>query len=198
MNQHTHWDEIYRSGDYSSHWGIPYPSQELVAFVATNDFPENTVALDVGCGAGQESIFLAQQGFKVTGVDQSTEGLKIAQQQALQAGVQIDWHEANVLHLPLADHSVNVINDRGCFHVIPDDSRAQYAHEMARVLTHGGKILLRGCRDTNNERFTTVDAVAIDHYFATHFTRSPVLPIEIITGQADVQLPANLVVLTRR
>lgn len=192
------WDEAYRTGAYKGYWGIQYPSQELVSFIATMDFPKNTICLDVGCGAGQESIFLAQQGFQVIGVDLSAEGLKIAQQKAIEAGVTIDWHLSNVLELSIQEQMVDMINDRGCFHVISDEHRTDYACEMARVLKPGGKILIRGCRDPQEDHFNTVTAEAIHHYFDQHFTWSSVLPIQLCNGHSPEGLDANLVVLTRK
>ena len=191
------WDEAYRTGKYQNFWGISYPSQELVAFVASLDPTHPIVAVDVGCGAGQEAIFLAQQGFSVIGIDQSEEAIKIAKSQSEKAGVIIDWRISNVLQLPVADASVDVINDRGCFHHIPNEHRAQYAAEMARILKPNGKMLLRGCREEKHDPFIAVTENAIHHYFSPYFTSSPVLPIELANNEQN-NLPANLVILTRR
>lgn len=53
------WDEAYINGSFRDMWDLSYPSQELVAFLATINFPKETVGLDVGCGAGREAVFLA-------------------------------------------------------------------------------------------------------------------------------------------
>jgi SAM-dependent methyltransferase len=47
--------------------------------------------LDLACGAGRNAIFLAAQGWNVTAVDSSNEGLKLAGQRALDRGVEIDF-----------------------------------------------------------------------------------------------------------
>jgi len=197
MKSVQEWNDAYRTGRYQEHWGIPYPSQELIAFVAALNPKSSAVFLDVGCGAGQEAIFLAKQGFAVIGIDQSEEALRIAKSRAQKAGVEIDWQMGNVLELPLADKSVHFINDRGCFHHIPNEKRPQYAAELARVLQPNGKLLLRGCRDTQDDRFVAVTTKAIDHFFSPYFTASPVLPIELDSNE-PTNLPANLVILTRR
>lgn len=198
MRDVINWDDAYRTGEYKNHWGIPHPSPELVAFIASHSFAEGASALDVGCGAGQESIFLAQQGFTVTGIDQSTEALKIAERKAKEAKVKVNWQQGNVLNLPLADQSMDLINDRGCFHVIPDEGREAYAKEMARVLRSDGKIFLRGCRDSQESHFTSVTQEAIQKYFDKDFHCQALLPIEIITGNGQEQLKANLVILVRK
>ena len=50
-------------------------------------------ALDVACGAGRNSIFLAQTGFQVDAIDISPEGLRKARQQAENQGLNINWIE---------------------------------------------------------------------------------------------------------
>ncbi|MGM0867411.1 MAG: class I SAM-dependent methyltransferase [Bacillota bacterium] len=80
------------------------------------NFPKESVGLDVGCGAGQEAVFLAQHGLNMIGVDLSAEALRIAAEQAKEAGVQVDWLHGNVLDLPVEEQSVDFVNDRGCFH----------------------------------------------------------------------------------
>ncbi len=199
MEYANRWDEAYITGAYKQRWGIPYPSQELVSFIATINFPKHITALDVGCGAGQESIFLAKQGFRVIGVDLSPEGLKIAEQNAKEAGVSIEWHLANVSDLPIAYHSIDLINDRGCFHVITDDQRTSYASSLAKVLKSGGKVFLRGCRYLGEmDHFIEVTPEVIQKYFGQDFTWSPILPIQLDNGHLPEGLDANLVILTRK
>jgi len=50
-------------------------------------------ALDVACGAGRNSIFLAQAGYQVDAIDVSPEGLHKARQQAESQGLNVNWIE---------------------------------------------------------------------------------------------------------
>jgi len=50
-------------------------------------------ALDVACGAGRNSLFLAHAGFDVDAIDISREGLKRARQNAEAQGFDINWIE---------------------------------------------------------------------------------------------------------
>jgi ubiquinone/menaquinone biosynthesis C-methylase UbiE len=193
----SQWDEAYRTREYEKLWGIPYPSQELVGFAATLPSPNGKVAIDVGCGAGTEAIFLAQCGFTTYGFDQSIEALKIAAQRVKNSGLPITFEKANILNIPLNDQSVDLINDRGCFHVIPNDLRPNYAKEMTRLLKPGGKIFMRGCRDEENERFQAITRAAIDTYFGNAFDTTPVYPLEMNDGTPSL-LRGSLVILTKR
>lgn len=51
--------------------------------------------LDMGCGTGRHAVEFARRGFKVTGVDLSTGMLEQARQAASEAGVEVDWIEAD-------------------------------------------------------------------------------------------------------
>lgn len=53
-------------------------------------------ALDAGCGAGAEAIWLAEQGWRVTGADISATALDAAAKQARSAGVDVTWIEADL------------------------------------------------------------------------------------------------------
>ncbi|MFK7696617.1 class I SAM-dependent methyltransferase [Paenibacillus sp. HJGM_3] len=195
------WDEVYTSGNFRDYWDLPYPSQELVAFVASMDLPSNIAALDVGCGAGSEAIFLAQRGYRVIGVDLSAAALNIARERANKAEVQVDWRQGDALKMPLENRCVDMVNDRGCFHTIAEENRGRYAEEVARVLKPGGVMLLRGCREKAEEgHFVLVTEQSVDQHFSRYFKRGPVLPIQMTVGKgySEEGMKGNLVVLKRK
>ena len=191
------WDDAYASGSYQKYWDYSYPSQELVAVVAALDLPRGAVALDVGCGAGREAVFLAQTGFRVIGVDLSAKALELARQRASEAGVSVDWREGSVLHLPVEDAVADFANDRGCFHHIGEADRPAYARELVRALKPGAKLLLRGCReDESGDTFVLVNEAAVArHLVPAGFRAGPLLPITLISDAG--KLLANVIVLTR-
>ena len=54
-------------------------------------------ALDLGCGTGTDSIYLAQQGWHVTGIDMVPEALAIARRHAAGAGGRASWYDGRML-----------------------------------------------------------------------------------------------------
>jgi SAM-dependent methyltransferase len=54
-------------------------------------------ALDLGCGAGRNAVWLAEQGWRVTAVDFSGVALRMARDLAGQRRVEVDWREADLL-----------------------------------------------------------------------------------------------------
>ncbi|SFS77995.1 class I SAM-dependent methyltransferase [Marininema halotolerans] len=193
-------DALYTSGEFQNMWDYAYPSAELVSFIATAKIPAGAQMLDVGCGAGNEAIFLATQSYHVIGVDFSEEALKIAKERAHAVGVHVDLRQGDVLDLPIETGSIDFINDRGCFHVISEEQREQFVQEMTRVLRPGGKVLLRGCREhrPDGDWFTLVTPEAIDRHFGKQFTYGPVLPFFIVSDANNEALKANLVVLEKK
>jgi ubiquinone/menaquinone biosynthesis C-methylase UbiE len=191
-----YWESVYESGDFK-HWESVYPSPELVALVAAQMLTKNARVLDVGCGGGNDAIFMAQSGFKVIGVDVSCAALKIAEERAAKTLVKVNWLHASVLELPIGDCSIDCVTDRGLFHLIADEDRPRYAAELFRVLKIQGRVLIRGASEKSAEgRFNPVTKKAIIKYFSnSKFRMGKVLPIPLysVVGEMD----ANIVMLQK-
>jgi ubiquinone/menaquinone biosynthesis C-methylase UbiE len=191
------WEEAYITGEHKNRWHRELPSQELIGVLATLALPEGATILDAGCGAGTEAVYVAGFGYTVIGVDGSPRALEFARERSASAGVDVTWHEADVLNMPVDAASVDLVTDRGCFHHVETSDRARYAAEMARVLRPGGRLLIRGCRRLDDERFVPFTEEAVKEFFdSAAWTRSAVLPITL--DSENTRLEANLVVLQRR
>lgn len=192
------WDRAYRAGDHLEHWEAPAVPGELAALVAVGLVGPGAIALDTGCGSGQEAVFLAEAGLSVIGVDSSRPALELARERAAAAGVELDLRHGSAFDLPVDSASVDLVLDRGCLHGIDRDDRPDYAAEVARVLRTGGLFLLRGARrDDEDQGVLAVDAAEVDALFpAPAFTRGPVVPIDLPARAGN--LPAHLVLLTRK
>lgn len=195
------WDRAYRAGDHLEHWEAPSVPGELAALVSAGPslgLAADARALDVGCGSGQEAVYLAAAGMEVIAVDSSRPALELARERAAAAGVDLDLRAGSAFDLPVETESIDLVLDRGCLHGIDRDDRPDYAAEIARVLAPGGLFLLRGARDDDEEQgLIGVGAAEIDRLFpAPSFTRGPVAPIELQAAAGD--LAGNLVVLRSR
>lgn len=205
------WEQAYQEG-YFKNWDFGGASSELVATLAVRGLAKpGEKALDIGCGGGWESIFLAQCGYQVTGVDISNNAIALAKKRAEEAGVKVDFRQGNALTLPVEDESIDFANDRGCFHVLSVEDREAYVKEVQRVLKPGATLLLRGCRTNDIEmkrqvshqqveredvRFNVVTQEVVDQFFGKAFERGPVLPLKLIGGEH--WLPGNIVLLQKR
>ncbi len=106
------WEGRYQQED--TPWDSGRPSKELQLILDQLGIDRDT-AIDLGCGTGTNAVFLAQQGFDVTGIDCSATALEKARQRAEQAGVSVNWIQTDVQNfggIPPADF----LFDRGCYH----------------------------------------------------------------------------------
>ncbi len=199
MNDSKFWDDSYVTGAFRDHWDYAVPSQELVSLVAAGVIPPHASVVDMGCGAGRESVFLAECGFDVIGVDISSKALEIAKRRAWDAGVEVDFRQGNFFELPIDDLSIGFVNDRGGFHLVSEKYRPQYVAEVRRVLKPDGIVMIRGASaEEIDENLTPVTEESIDEHFpASEFSRGPVLPIKLVSD-AEGTLDGRIVVLRKK
>ena len=136
------WKCDYSSG--TAPWDTGRVSAQLRRFLASGHIISAPGrALELGCGTGTNAIFLAEAGFEVTAVDFTAEALCLASRRARQAGVQVRWIEADVLHLadiiPAAD-PFDLIFDRGCFHGFAPCDRPGFVEQL-RIVTRPGSVV---------------------------------------------------------
>jgi SAM-dependent methyltransferase len=80
--------------------------------------PSEATILDLACGYGRLSVPLAQEGYRVTGFDFSEYFLKIAQQKAKAAGLDVPFVKGDMRHLPFDsefDAIINIFTSFGYF-----------------------------------------------------------------------------------
>jgi ubiquinone/menaquinone biosynthesis C-methylase UbiE len=98
--------------------------------------------LDIGCGTGENALFLAENGFSVIGVDLSSRAIAAARAKIAERRLDVDFRAGNALSLDLKDSSFESIIDSGLFHTFTDNDRPAYVREMARVLAPGGRYFM--------------------------------------------------------
>ena len=110
--------------------------------------------LELGCGAGNLSIALAERGYAVTGVDISCTAVTWAADRAARAKLTVDFKVDNVLHLEtIEDESFDVVVDGHCLHCIIGADRAMTLQSVVRVLKPGGTlVVLTMCGPMLDER----------------------------------------------
>ncbi len=101
-----HWNERYRDG---FHHDKNSPTNLLEKWIS--DLPSGK-ALDVGCGAGRNSIFLAKQDYMVDAIDFSEEAIKRAKKKAGEANLEINWIRKDVMNhnFPKRNYDVIIID----------------------------------------------------------------------------------------
>lgn len=97
-------------------------------------------ALDVGCGEGADAIWLAQRGWHVTALDVAKAALTRAEQNALQAGAQVQWLHAGLLEAPLAGEAFDLVSAQyPALRHTPDNAAIR---TLMRLVAPGGTLLV--------------------------------------------------------
>lgn len=133
------WNERYHVGD--TPWDSGIRSAEL-ARVLKNEAINPARAVELGCGTGTNAIFLAQQGFDVTGIDCSPLALQQAGLKAEQAGVNVRFIAGDVCALPEDLGVFGFVFDRGCYHCVRRDNLSGFLNTLRQITEPGSKYLL--------------------------------------------------------
>jgi len=146
-------DEIYRDVPLEAiPWNVETPPQALVDLVESGRIsPCKTI--DLGCGAGNYAIYLATEGFDVTGVDSSPTAVHIAKQNAEQKGVMCTFLVADVLgDLHEIASTFDFAYDWEVLHHFFPVQRKHYIENVHRFLNPRGKYL-SVCFSENDPQF---------------------------------------------
>lgn len=92
--------------------------------------------LDLGCGAGETSVYLALQGAEVDALDISPEMVEVAKRLAELHKVGMKFHTGVAEHLPFEDGSFDLVFGNGVLHHV---DLVPALKEIRRVLKPGGK-----------------------------------------------------------
>ncbi|MBN1485964.1 MAG: class I SAM-dependent methyltransferase [Chloroflexia bacterium] len=124
-------------------WDTGITPPEVVEWVESAP-PDPGQALDLGCGTGTNSLYLARHGWQVVGVDISRLAICRARRKAKRAGAgrKVRFYRADVSRLDFLPGPFDLALDIGCLHSIPPGRRDAYAAGLARLVRPGGHYLL--------------------------------------------------------
>ena len=133
------WDEIFRTRA----WG-KYPKEELIRFVARSYYAATDRArvrfLDLGCGFGSSTWFLAREGFSVDAIDGS--GVVIEQLRARLAAENLAPRlvAGDIIELPYPSSSFDCVVDIACLMCNDPASTRKILDGVHDRLKPGGKL----------------------------------------------------------
>ena len=119
-------------------WDIGKPQR---TFVDVADRITGSV-LDAGCGTGENALFFASRGHKVTGIDFLGEPIQRARRKTAERGLSATFLVMDALALKNLPEVFDSVIDSGLFHVFSDDDRRRYVEGLATVLKPGGRLFL--------------------------------------------------------
>lgn len=139
MSRYERMKERYLNGAVP--WDDVLPPPEVVALIPRL---EPGRALDLGCGYGRATIFMARYGWQVDGIDFIAEAIAEAAKRAAAAGVadKIHFHQSLVSELDYLTGDYDFALDVGCMHNLDAAELRNYAAELRRLLRPGAIYLL--------------------------------------------------------
>jgi SAM-dependent methyltransferase len=124
-------------------WDIGRPQSAIRSLFETDASFEGPI-LDLGCGTGENSLFLADRGHSVLGVDASPRAIEKAKTKAETRNVagDIDFRVHDALSLGDLDEEFGVVLDCGLFHVFDDETRRTYVSSLESVVASDGRVVI--------------------------------------------------------
>ena len=137
MQERPFWEQLYADMEVSTF--SKGPTVDVNEFY--NVFPENAQVLDVGCGEGRNSIFMAKLGNKVDAFDISENGIEKAKKIARQTGVQINYFCCD-LEKFVFEKEYDVVLSHGVLHLPYKEVRDNFIAKMQRNTKIGRSFII--------------------------------------------------------
>ncbi len=136
------WERQWADPEYSPFWKTEEPQKEFVEAIESGWFQKTQRVIDVGCGNGEVSRWLAEQDFPVTGIDYSAAAIENCRRLSAGQGKAITFEVVDLCDPELKLEPAAGLLDRGCFHRIAENFRPVFARNIARATVPGGHFLL--------------------------------------------------------
>ena len=155
-------DRVYqkRRAQGKSGWDAsdaPYEEskQRLSQLLAEGHAPKTGRFLELGCGAGNMTVWFAAKGYETYGIDISPAAIEWARDRARNLGVVADFRVGSVVDLQsYPDRFFDFVLDGHCLHCIIGADRAKTLAATRRVMRPGGVLSIHTmCAPVKPDRF---------------------------------------------
>ena len=139
------WEAIYQQkfgdSDAPPGWNIGEPQPELAALMREGKFRSDV--LDAGCGVAEASLYLAELGYTVVGVDLSPTAIATATATAAERGLTTaSFAAADITDLRGYDGRFSTVMDSGLLHALPVTLRRKYLESVHRAAAPGAALFI--------------------------------------------------------
>ncbi|MGH9144616.1 MAG: class I SAM-dependent methyltransferase [Vicinamibacterales bacterium] len=124
-------------------------------------------ALDIGCGTGDTSIYLARHGWTVTGIDFVKRALDRARTKTAAAEVRVRYEQADVTRLSASGigEGFDLIVDNGCLHGLDASQRDAYVREVSAAAAPGARLLIMAFAEGQRRGPRGIDRAEVERRF---------------------------------
>lgn len=141
MSEKEVFEEYYRNVTSREQlaWHHQEPNEQLKAAIESRSKPGS--ALDMGCGSGNDSVYMAKQGWNVTSVDFMPQALAMTAEYAEENGVSVHTVEADVVEWD-NDEQFDLVLDSGLMHNMDRSKLLKYKSRILDRLKPDGDFVL--------------------------------------------------------
>lgn len=157
------WNDLYKYSDVNS---LPWVCKEIHPILKQeiDNLPiKNGYALDVGCGLGQVSRYLAKTGFTTSAIDISFEAISLAKE-LNDTGKDIKYNVANSVYYE-SKHEFSLIVDFLHIHDIEKKNIKLYLEGLEKLLARNGYLMIATFIQNNNKNVRRSHFVAQDVFY---------------------------------
>ena len=196
--RHRHiWESKWGDPRFDPFWKTDQPQKELVDAIESGWFPKNQRVIDVGCGNGEVSRWLAGQAFAVLGLDYSAAAIENCRDLSAGQPNEPTFEVADLCGENLRLEPAFSLIDRGCFHRIVGKLRPFFAQNIAQATLEGGHFLLLAAtfKDPRAAHYTGVRSAQglrkhVEEIFGKYFTIEKAEPAVINATKGRKAMPA--------
>ena len=136
-------DRSFFNASYSGTppWDIGRPQPAFVELAEAGQIRGSV--LDVGCGTGENAMYLAGLGHEVVGLDAAPAAIAKARAKAAERGSTAGFIVGDALALDRLGRRFDTVIDCGLFHTFADEERSRFARSLHDVLEPGGTYFLQ-------------------------------------------------------
>ena len=121
-------------------WDIGRPQPAIIKLAEAGKIRGSV--LDVGCGTGENILYLAAQGHESWGLDFVPVAIQRAKAKAAQRGIDAHFVVGNALELNNLGRQFDTVIDCGLFHTFTDEERPTFVKGLGEVLGSGGLVYI--------------------------------------------------------
>ena len=121
-------------------WDTGRPQPDIIKLAEAGQI-RGTV-LDVGCGTGENALYLAAKGHETWGLDFVPVAIERAKAKAAQRGLDAHFLVGDALELNKLGRQFDTVIDCGLFHTLADEQRPVFVQGLGEVLRSGGVLYL--------------------------------------------------------
>lgn len=154
---------------------------------------EDRTILDLGCGTGRNSNYLANLGNNVIGIEISKIALGIAKSRAQEHDLVVDYRLGDIgIPYAITNESVDIILDVTSSNSLDEKGRAIYLSEAFRVLKKGGYFFVRALAKDGNKNVKNLLKQSPAKEYDTYFLKEIGLTERVFSKEDFIKMYGSL------